>query len=161
VSETPDIKLRVVAYIDQLWGPERLRLVQKDAPIVPLGFMIDASVEIEGGSGSARCRGIVQHYGDGRLYPTLTEAKTQLAEETGIMTEDIPEESRPVLPAGRGGIRCAAFFICEFVPSNRPWQEVMAESSVGKRNPDLSSISGEYTSPIDDLLGTLDTSQPN
>jgi hypothetical protein len=135
-SGTP--KVRIMAYIERVFGPKDPRDLRKtDVPNELQGFVCDVTVEIETRRRKERRYALIQHYGDGRLYGTFAEAQQQIVRETGVTVEQIPEEAWTAVPSCGSAFQCVGYFVREFEPNETRREFVEADSPMPRRNVDL------------------------
>jgi hypothetical protein len=124
-------KILILAYIDQFEPVDDPSqgamswLVAQSAR----GFSLDVTIAMMTGTDCI----LLQHYGDGKIYSTLAEAEAVVQEESGIAVERLPRRENSI-----SGWTCVAFYIEEFVATNRTKSEIASELGMHARNPDHS-----------------------
>ena len=107
-------------------------------PAELLGFFCDVTVEVESIINDQPFSKIIDHYGDGILRETLTEARYHVLTTTGILPEILAERlGIPPPKTGESRIMVART-VLEFEPTPKPLEDVEAESiikSIGKNAP--------------------------
>lgn len=134
--------IRIVAYIDRLYGPEawkRNRQAPDTLPYIPLGFQCDVTVQVEMRRGEQRVLTELQKYGDGTWHETFEEAQKFVLLKTGVWIEEHPEKGRAFEPGLDNWREGVGYYVREFQPNDKPRRFVEADGLFIVRNDDLSS----------------------
>lgn len=142
-TDEPEHFIRIVAYIDRIYGPEawkRNRQAPDTLPYIPLGFQCDVTVQVEMRRGEQRVLTEIQKYGDGTWHETFEKAQQFLLFKTGVWIEQRPENGpafQPALDNWREGVGC---YVREFQPNDKPRRFVEIDGELYGRDDNLWSI---------------------
>ena len=93
-TEEPQHFIRIVAYIDRIYGAEawkRNRRAPDTLPYIPLGFQCDVTIQVEMKRGEERVLTQIQKHGDGKWHTTFEKAQEFALRKSGVWIEKLPE----------------------------------------------------------------------
>ena len=136
--QSAGLKVQILAYIDQLWGPRDVANVGDDfVPNMLIGYVCEVTVFIRVASGTSARHVLVDHYGDGTIKATYEAAQEFIRQTTGVTVERLAGSEAIELPKQGTVYRRVGRFVIEFEPNDTPIAKGEEDNPHPKMGPEM------------------------
>ena len=138
----PGLKVQIVAYIEQVFGPDDVVDVHDDSqPNESRGFVTDVIIFVRVSDGKSVKHCLVDHYGSEDMFPTYEDAQREIHKLSGVTVERIPGIEELEIPKFGTLVKRVGRTVVEFEPNDKSFAQV-EEDVPGPKMPKLWEYAG-------------------